>query len=124
MRSLTRQVMHQAAVKFTNTGLPCARSSATRRGLQPSAAGPPAVAAAAGGADLGAEDARGLSASAATTPVTAATEPARRQRGRASRVRPCSHAAKAMSRSPPSAAATASGPACRLSTQTSQAAVA
>src|SRR5215467_3536654 len=33
-RSLTRQVMHQAAVALTNTGVPRARSSASRSGVK------------------------------------------------------------------------------------------
>src|SRR6202022_3201476 len=49
-RSLTRHVMHQAAVKFTNTGVPCARSAARRSGVKGSHA-PPAGAAVADDAD-------------------------------------------------------------------------
>ena len=40
MRSLTLQVMHQAAVKLTKTGLFCARNAASRAVVKLSALGP------------------------------------------------------------------------------------
>ena len=73
--------MHQAAVKLTNTGLPCARSSASRAGVNGSHAAPagaPAAVAAGGLAAASGARAIATAALASANPVAA-----RRQRGAA-----------------------------------------
>ena len=68
-RSLTRQVRHQAAVTFTKTGLPAARSSASRCGAE----GLPARASARAGRAAVRPAASESSAAAPTAPTPSAT---------------------------------------------------
>src|SRR5437867_2639827 len=63
-RSFTRQVMHHAAVTLTNTGTPCARSSARRAGVYECAS--ECAAASGRGAELAVAS---VSATAASTPA-------------------------------------------------------
>src|SRR5437879_131986 len=109
MRSLTRQVMHHAAVKFTKTGLPWARSSATRFGLNGSDGTPPAAGLERADDELVATPWR--RAIATTTISAAAVVAAQRHEPLAPRVTRWSHAAKAMSTRPERTAATPRGPA-------------
>src|SRR4051812_28513362 len=74
-RSFTRHVMHHAAVKLTKTGVPAARSSASRLGVNGSQPAPSA------GVDRDAvnDPATGPSATALATSATVVTTAARRQ---------------------------------------------
>src|SRR5262245_53250113 len=65
-RSLTRHVMHHAAVAFTNTGVPCARNWARRSGVNGSHRAPR-------GAVIAADDA--LDAASGPIAMAAATQP-------------------------------------------------
>mmetsp|Transcript_23223 Transcript_23223/g.54973 ORF Transcript_23223/g.54973 Transcript_23223/m.54973 type:complete len:221 (+) Transcript_23223:2387-3049(+) len=100
--------MHQAAVRFTNTGWFCARSSASRSGLKASV---PADAAAGAVTGLSAAEApRATTTQSTAAPVPTALAPLLWRH----------HSPKAINTSPPSASATPSGPACWASTHSSQ----
>ena len=108
-RSLTRQVMHQAAVTLTKTGVPCARSSARRAGLNgsqpsPAVAAEPAVRAADPGLAIARRGRRPPRPAPARSPM-----PRDASASAVAREAWWSHAANAISTSPPSAAATPGG---------------
>src|SRR6185437_1013959 len=123
--SLTWQVTHQAAVKSTNTGLPCALSAATRSGLQGSDGTPAATAelaaAVCGGGPNGAI-ANVATASAAANPASAKTPRARRPEAARRWAAPKIHAARPTSTAAAKAAARLPRSVCAASTQSSQAA--
>ena len=117
MRLFTWQVMHHAAVKSTNTGLPCAVSSRTFSGDHGSHASSPARAALPGAPGGGAGHASATPATTKRIATTGRHRPSWCQR-------PYLQATMATSPSPSSSANTASLPCCEPSTETSHATVA
>jgi hypothetical protein len=118
--SLTMQVTHQAAVKFTNTGRPSCRAAASlagSNGVQRSSA----LAVSRAGAPRSAQATNAPAPASASTANAAAI---RRPRGAALRAVLHAQSPNAIRIAPASAANSAPSPAWRLSTQASQAAVA